>query len=71
MKEVVREESLEYFNVAFFSERSIEDEIDAASAADIVIFIVSYSVIFLYITVALGKYSTCSRIPIDMKGTVS
>ena len=58
---------LENFDVAFFAERSIEDEIDASSASDIIIFVISYLLIFVYIMFALGKYSSCRRFPIDMK----
>ena len=53
--------------MAFFAERSIEDEIDESSESDIIIFVVSYVVIFIYIMFALGKYSSCRRFPIDMK----
>ena len=59
--------TLEYFDIAYFCERSIEDEIDATSAADLKIFIISYLVIFLYIMFALGSYSTFVRVPVDMK----
>jgi predicted RND superfamily exporter protein len=58
---------LDFFDVAYFAERSIEDEIDATTESDLIIFIISYALIFLYITVALGKYTSLKRIPVDMK----
>lgn len=44
------------------SQRSLEDEINRTTAEDIPIFMISYAVIFLYIAVALGEYSSCKRI---------
>ncbi|CAG5080501.1 Oidioi.mRNA.OKI2018_I69.PAR.g9618.t1.cds [Oikopleura dioica] len=58
---------LKYYDVAYFCERSIEDEIDKTAEEDVGIFIIAYVVIFLYITIALGKYSSIRRVPIDMK----
>ncbi|CBY14228.1 unnamed protein product [Oikopleura dioica] len=58
---------LKYYDVAYFCERSIEDEIDATAEEDLGIFLIAYLVIFLYIMIALGKYSSLRRVPIDMK----
>lgn len=43
-------------------QRSLEDEINRTTAEDIPIFMISYAVIFLYIAVALGEYSSWKRI---------
>uniref|UniRef100_A0A672Y7I6 NPC1 like intracellular cholesterol transporter 1 n=1 Tax=Sphaeramia orbicularis TaxID=375764 RepID=A0A672Y7I6_9TELE len=47
--------------------RSLEDEINRTTAEDIPIFMISYAVIFVYIAVALGEYSSCKRILVDSK----
>ena len=61
------ENSFEYWDVAFFSERSIEDVIEESSKSDMIIFVISYVLIFAYIMLALGKYQSLKRIPIDAK----
>jgi Niemann-Pick C1 protein len=45
-------------NVYYTTERSIEDEIERESTADIKIIIISYIAMFLYLTLTLGKYSS-------------
>uniref|UniRef100_A0A672JP61 NPC1 like intracellular cholesterol transporter 1 n=1 Tax=Salarias fasciatus TaxID=181472 RepID=A0A672JP61_SALFA len=55
------------FTFAYMAERSLEDEINRTTAEDIPIFMISYAVIFVYIVVALGEYSSCSRILVDSK----
>uniref|UniRef100_A0A452RGC1 NPC1 like intracellular cholesterol transporter 1 n=1 Tax=Ursus americanus TaxID=9643 RepID=A0A452RGC1_URSAM len=58
------------FQVAFMAERSLEDEINRTTAQDLPIFGVSYIVIFLYIALALGSYSSWRRVPVDSKVTL-
>uniref|UniRef100_A0A3Q2QIV7 NPC1 like intracellular cholesterol transporter 1 n=1 Tax=Fundulus heteroclitus TaxID=8078 RepID=A0A3Q2QIV7_FUNHE len=48
-------------------QRSLEDEINRTTAEDIPIFMISYAVIFVYIAVALGEYSSCKRLLVDSK----
>ncbi|XP_040011337.1 NPC1-like intracellular cholesterol transporter 1 isoform X1 [Xiphias gladius] len=55
------------FTFAFMAERSLEDEINRTTAEDIPIFMISYAVIFVYIAVALGEYSSWKRILVDSK----
>lgn len=43
-------------------QRSLEDEINRTTAEDIPIFMISYAVIFVYIAVALGEYTSWRRI---------
>ena len=45
-------------NVYYTTERSIEDELERESKADIKIIVISYAVMFMYLTITLGKYST-------------
>ena len=65
--EIMRNTEFENFEFAYFAERSIEDEIDATTESDLIIFVISYTVIFLYIMTALGSYSSLKRVPVDMK----
>lgn len=46
----------ELFDFAFSSERSIEDGIQELSDAEMSTVIISYVVMFVYITLALGKF---------------
>ncbi|XP_067087125.1 NPC1-like intracellular cholesterol transporter 1 [Osmerus mordax] len=55
------------FTFAYMAERSLEDEINRTTSEDIPIFMISYLVIFVYIAVALGEYSSCKRILVDSK----
>jgi hypothetical protein len=48
--------------VAFTSERSIEDELDRESHSDVSTILVSYIIMFAYIAIALGQIRTCSRL---------
>lgn len=48
--------------VAFTSERSIEDELDRESHSDVSTIVVSYIIMFAYIAIALGQIHTCSRL---------
>jgi Niemann-Pick C1 protein len=45
-------------NVYYTTERSIEDEIERESKADIKIIAISYVMMFFYLTITLGKYSS-------------
>lgn len=45
-------------------QRSLEDEINRTTAEDLPVFGVSYIIIFLYITLALGSYSSWRRVPV-------
>lgn len=49
-------------NVSSAQQRSLEDEINRTTAEDIPIFMISYAVIFVYIAVALGEYTSWRRI---------
>ena len=51
--------------ISFSAERSIQDELDRESNTDIVTILVSYLIMFLYITVALGQFTDCNRIMVN------
>lgn len=55
MKQWVEKEKPDYLDVAFTSERSVEDEVDRVSKAEIDTIIISYAVMFVYIAIALGR----------------
>ncbi|XP_026570879.1 NPC1-like intracellular cholesterol transporter 1 [Pseudonaja textilis] len=68
--EVVQEfqkNNSEKYAIAYMAERSLEDEVSRSTWEDLPIFAVSYLVIFIYITVALGEYSSCRNILVDAK----
>ncbi|XP_043921296.1 NPC intracellular cholesterol transporter 1 isoform X2 [Protopterus annectens] len=54
-------------SISFSAERSIEDEINRESNGDIKTVVISYAVMFVYITLALGHIQSCSRILVDSK----
>ena len=62
MKEYVQNSSNANLTISFSAERAIQDELDRESSTDIITIFVSYMIMFLYITVALGQFKSCSRI---------
>ncbi|XP_063990159.1 NPC intracellular cholesterol transporter 1 isoform X1 [Diachasmimorpha longicaudata] len=70
MKNWVATKKPSYMDVAFTSERSIEDELYRESQSDISTILVSYIIMFAYITVSLGQMKSCSRLLIDSKITL-
>ena len=60
MKDWVENKMPPYMDVAFTSERSVEDELDRETYGDIATVAVSYIIMFVYITLALGQYSSLS-----------
>lgn len=63
-------EKKEFMDVAFTSERSIEDELDRGSHSDVMTILVSYVIMFAYIAISLGQMHSCSRLLIDSKITL-
>ncbi|XP_011630043.1 NPC intracellular cholesterol transporter 1-like [Pogonomyrmex barbatus] len=59
-----------FMDVAFTSERSIEDELNRESQSDIVTILVSYIIMFGYIAVSLGQIRSCARLLNDSKITL-
>lgn len=60
----------DYFDLAFTSERSIEDELDRESQSDVTTIIISYLIMFAYIAISLGQINNCGRLLIDSKITL-
>lgn len=63
-------EKPDFMDIAFTSERSIEDELDRESQSDVVTILISYLIMFAYIAVSLGQVNKCSRLLIDSKVTL-
>ncbi len=66
-KWVKKEENKKHFDVAFFSERSVEDELERETYGDILTIAVSYIFMFIYITFSLGRISKWSRFAVRIK----
>jgi len=56
--------------IAYMAERSIEDEIARESESDTTTVLISYLIMFAYISIALGQYNGSSRLLIDSKITL-
>jgi len=70
MEEYVAKHKPDYFEIAFSSERSIEDELERESSGEVLTVLVSYVIMFLYITVSLGESNSFSTLLIDSKATL-
>ncbi|CAF1006470.1 unnamed protein product [Brachionus calyciflorus] len=55
---ILKNYTSDLINVYYSTERSIEDELERESKADIKIIAISYVVMFVYLTITLGKYSS-------------
>lgn len=55
-----------FMDIAFTSERSIEDELNRESQSDIVTILVSYIIMFGYIAVSLGQIRSCARLLVSL-----
>ena len=53
----------ESINVYYSTERSIEDELERETKADIKIIGISYVMMFIYLTITLGKFYFCICLP--------
>ena len=63
--------SSDVMEIAYSAERSIEDGIDAMSEAELWTVIISYLVMFLYITIALGKIRNLRTVLLESKITLA
>ncbi|CAH1135903.1 unnamed protein product [Ceutorhynchus assimilis] len=70
MQDFIANNASEHMDIAFTSERSIEDELDRESQGDVITILVSYLIMFAYIAVSLGQVNSCSRLLIDSKVTL-
>lgn len=48
--------------IAFSAERSIEDELDRESNSDVSTIVISYAIMFIYISLALGHIHSFRRV---------
>ncbi|XP_028328986.1 NPC intracellular cholesterol transporter 1 [Gouania willdenowi] len=53
--------------IAFSAERSVEDEIERESDSDITTVLISYAIMFVYISLALGHIHSLRRLLVDSK----
>ncbi|XP_049876283.1 NPC intracellular cholesterol transporter 1 isoform X1 [Pectinophora gossypiella] len=70
LKNYTENEMPEFMDIAYTSERSIEDELERESQSDVSTIIVSYFIMFAYIAISLGRFTTFSRLLIDSKVTL-
>lgn len=70
MKNYTASNAVEFMDIAFTSERSVEDELDRESQGDVITILISYLIMFAYIAVSLGQVNSCSRLMIDSKITL-
>ncbi|XP_026472293.1 NPC intracellular cholesterol transporter 1-like isoform X5 [Ctenocephalides felis] len=70
MKNWTSTQKPDFMDIAFTSERSIEDELYRESQSDVLTILVSYIIMFAYIAISLGQIRTCSRLLIDSKITL-
>ncbi|XP_036321418.1 NPC intracellular cholesterol transporter 1 isoform X2 [Rhagoletis pomonella] len=59
-----------HMDIAFTSERSIEDELNRESQSDVMTILVSYLIMFAYIAISLGHVQEIRRALIDSKITL-
>ncbi|XP_067620860.1 NPC intracellular cholesterol transporter 1 isoform X2 [Eurosta solidaginis] len=59
-----------HMEIAFTSERSIEDELNRESQSDVMTILVSYLIMFAYIAISLGHVQEVRRALIDSKITL-
>ncbi|GBP78634.1 NPC intracellular cholesterol transporter 1 [Eumeta japonica] len=70
MKNYTEHDMPPYMDIAYTSERSIEDELDRESQSDVSTILVSYFIMFAYIAISLGRVTTCRRLLIESKVTL-
>lgn len=62
MRNWTKNEKPSYMNIAYTSERSIEDELKRESTSDILTIAVSYLIMFAYIAISLGQFRTVDEL---------
>ncbi len=48
-------------DIAFYTERSVTDEVARGGEGDVLTIFISYIVMFVYISLSLGRLSSASR----------
>lgn len=59
-------EKPDFIDVAFRSERSIEDELIKESTAEASTVVISYILMFIYVSLALGSYNSINTLLVNM-----
>jgi Niemann-Pick C1 protein len=54
-------------SIAFQAQRSIQDEINRESSSDVKTIVISYLIMFAYVSIALGRYRSLATIFVDSK----
>ncbi|KAL1443462.1 hypothetical protein MTO96_045988, partial [Rhipicephalus appendiculatus] len=62
--------SNENMSIAFLSENSVEDELDRESRSDVFTVLLSYFVMFVYVSLALGQYRSLRTVLVDSQVTL-
>lgn len=53
--------------ISYNAERSIEDELDRESKSDVSTILISYLIMFAYVSITLGHYTKLSTVLVDLK----
>lgn len=67
MKKWNKKQRPEFMDVAYSTERSIEDELERTSKAEAKTVIISYALMFVYISVALGEYKSIGQFFVSLQ----
>ncbi|EDV98847.1 GH13378 [Drosophila grimshawi] len=70
MVSYIKNNKSDSMDIAFTSERSIEDELNRESQSDVLTILVSYIIMFIYIAISLGHVQELKRSLIDSKITL-
>ncbi|GLV43405.1 Niemann-Pick type C-1a [Carabus blaptoides fortunei] len=71
LKKWDKNERPKYMDIAYSSERSIQDELERVSEAEMSTVVISYGVMFVYIAIALGRIRSCRTLLVDSKVTLA
>ena len=55
-------ENTKHMEISFYTERSVEDELIRQTSGDVKTIVISYVVMFVYIAIALGKFTSWRNI---------
>ncbi|XP_076362116.1 NPC intracellular cholesterol transporter 1-like isoform X2 [Tachypleus tridentatus] len=56
--------------ISFSSERSIQDELDRESESDVITILISYLIMFAYVSIALGRFQGLKHVLVNSKVTL-
>ncbi|CAH8648900.1 unnamed protein product [Dicrocoelium dendriticum] len=63
-------ENADLATISYQAERSVEDEINRQSEADVSTVVISYIVMFIYVSIFVAYYRSCRTILVDMRITL-